>query len=55
MLEPKAPSARNGPNTVSLARRVRRRVNKKKVTTRSKNIIRMEFSPLGLINVSNGH
>ena len=31
MLEPKAPPARNGPNTWSLAPGVRRRVNKKKV------------------------
>ena len=29
VLEPKAPPARNGPNTGSLAPRVRRRVNKK--------------------------
>ena len=29
MLEPKAPPARNGPNTGSLAPGVRRRVNKK--------------------------
>ena len=30
MLEPKAPPARNGPNTGSLAPGVRKRVNKKK-------------------------
>ena len=34
MLEPKAPSARNGPNTESLAPGVKRRVNKKKKVCR---------------------
>ena len=33
MLEPKAPPARNGPNTGSLATGVRRRVNKKSTLT----------------------
>ena len=36
MLEPKAPPARNGPNTERLAPRVKRRVNKKKIVNLNK-------------------